>query len=59
MVCGLHLFAREGMDDERIQDFKDDIAYLQSQGVLVKLAYGGEEWGNINLYIDVSVYFNI
>ncbi len=45
-VCGLHLFGLNGMDDERIQDLRDDIGLLQAQGALVKMAFGGEEWGN-------------
>ncbi len=30
-----------------MEKLQNDIASLQSQGALVKLAYGGEEWGNI------------
>ena len=45
-ICGLHLFLLNGMDSERIQDLRDDISLLQAQGAVVKLAFGGEEWGN-------------
>ena len=46
MVCGLHLFGFQGLDDERVVKLKADIAALRAKGTIVKLAYGGEEWGN-------------
>ena len=35
-------------DGDTVDDLKSDIAFLQGKGGIVKLAYGGEEWGNIN-----------
>ena len=32
--------------NDPLQQLKMDIKEIQSQGVIVKLAYGGEEWGN-------------
>ena len=52
--CGLHLYQKEDNSDlQRLEQLKSDIKYLQSQGVLVKLAYGGEEYGNTNFLTKV------
>ena len=46
-VCGLHLFLKSDESDlQRFEQLKQDIKIVQSRGTLVKLAYGGEEWGN-------------
>ena len=45
MTCGLHYF--ENNNPVAIQDLKNDIAFLRGKGAIVKLAYGGEEYGNI------------
>ena len=39
----------DNSDDVRLEQFKSDIKELQSKGVIVKLAYGGEEWGNSDI----------
>ena len=47
LVCGLHLYEKDDNSDlDRINQLKVDIKALQARGTLVKLAYGGEEWGN-------------
>ena len=52
--CGLHLYQKSDDSDlQRIEKLKSDIAYLKSQGVLVKLAYGGEEYGNTYFAVKV------
>jgi len=49
--CGLHLYRKSDDSDlQRIEQLKSDIKHLQSQGVLVKFAYGGEEYGNTDFY---------
>ena len=49
-ACGLHLFEKDDNSDvTRFEQLKADIKELQSKGVLVKLSYGGEEWGNTDL----------
>ena len=45
-VCGLNLFQRNGIDAGRFQELKEKIAGLQSQGAFVKLAVGGQQFGN-------------
>ncbi len=46
-ICGLHLFGSEGLGgEERLAKLKEDIAALKAKGTIVKLAFGGEEWGN-------------
>ena len=39
----------DNSDVTRFEKLKADIKELQSKGVLVKLSYGGEEWGNTDL----------
>ena len=39
----------DNSDVTRFEQLKADIKELQSKGVLVKLSYGGEEWGNTDL----------
>ena len=65
LICGLHLYVKEDNSDEtRLEQLKYDIKELQSKGVLVKLAYGGEEWGNsradsqvkLHFYLDLAFY---
>lgn len=53
-MCGLFLFKRNGVDNDRIVDLKQDIAFLQSQGVMVKLAFGGESYGNMRIALKVT-----
>ncbi len=49
-VAGLHLFEDIDLDATRMSDLQNSVEMLQDQGALVKLAYGGEEWGNTMLY---------
>ncbi len=49
-ITGLHLFEDNNLDATRITDLQNAVEQLQVQGALVKLAYGGEEWGNTMLY---------
>ena len=52
--CGLHLYQKNDDSDlMRLEQLKSDIKYLQSQGIKVKLAYGGEEYGNTYFYTKV------
>jgi len=46
-VCGLHLYGAGGLHEDLFNQLKEDIAYLQSKGHIVLLAYGGEEYGNV------------
>ena len=56
--CGLHLYQKSDDSDlQRIEQLKSDIKHLQSQGVLVKFAYGGEEYGNTDFYYKVCIQF--
>ena len=56
----------DNSDVTRFEQLKADIKELQSKGVLVKLSYGGEEWGNTDLlgsyqgrvYIHQSDFLN-
>ena len=46
-ICGLHIFQKSDNSGlERLNRLKNSIKELQSKGVLVKLAIGGDEWGN-------------
>jgi len=61
-VCGLHLYGIAGINDDVYSNLKRDIATMKSRGQVVKLAYGGDEYGNIgpfnpsfNIYTS---YFN-
>ncbi len=54
-IAGLHLFEGNNLDDTRILELQNAVQMLQVQGALVKLAYGGEEWGNIELLTPVSI----
>jgi len=47
-VCGLHIYGVAGIDSSLFEELKDDIATLRARGHTVLLAYGGEEYGNIN-----------
>jgi hypothetical protein len=44
----------DGSDEARYEKLKTDIKGLQSKGVLVKMAYGGQEWGNTFVPTKVS-----
>jgi len=46
-ICGLHLYGVAGVGQEDFEQLRDDIAILHGRGKLVKLAYGGEEYGNL------------
>jgi len=46
-VCGLHIYGVAGIGDTDYDQLKEDIATLQRNGKLVKLALGGEEYGNL------------
>ena len=51
------MYVKEDNSDEtRLEQLKDDIKELQSKGVLVKLAYGGEEWGNSRADSQVKLH---
>jgi len=47
-ICGLHLYGIAGIEEDKFEELKEDIASLQSAGHSVLLAYGGEEYGNID-----------
>merc|ERR1712223_1084803 len=51
-VCGLNMF--EQLDDEIFQSFKHFIKKLQLQNILVKIAFGGEEFGNIRVPYGIT-----
>ena len=51
-VCGLNLF--QGLDDLRFEAFKAKIKALQGQGTKVKLAFGGETFGNIRVPFGIT-----
>ncbi len=53
-ICGLHIFQKDGIDSENFEDLKQKISVLQSQGAFVKLAMGGQEWGNTIIAIKVK-----
>jgi len=55
-ICGLHIFQKDGIDSENFEDLKQKILVLQSQGAFVKLAMGGQEWGNTIIAIKVKKY---
>jgi len=46
-ICGLHLYGVAGIGLDQYEQLVSDIATLQGQGKIVKLAYGGEEYGNL------------
>ena len=46
----------DNSDMERLNQLKSDIKALQARGILVKLAYGGEEWGNTRVWHKVRIY---
>ena len=51
MICGLHLFYKaDNSDYVRLEELKRSIRKLQERGILVKLSYGGDEWGNLDVY---------
>ena len=51
MICGLHLFYKaDNSDYLRLEELKRSIGKLQERGILVKLSYGGDEWGNLDVY---------
>ncbi len=52
-IDGLHLF--EGLDEVRLDKLKNDTRLLQDAGRLVKLSYGGEEWGNSGIWTTTGV----
>ena len=47
VACGLHYYT--AVDQEGVDNLKSSIAFLRGKGAIVKLAYGGEEHGNIGL----------
>ena len=52
--CGLHIFYKTDQSHiGQLEQLKSDIRDLQSNGVIVKLAYGGEEWGNTGVPVKV------
>ena len=51
LICGLHLFYKaDNSDNVRLEELKRSIGKLQERGILVKLSYGGDEWGNLDVY---------
>jgi hypothetical protein len=52
-VCGLHLFQKDGIDAERFEDLKQKISAIQAKGAFVKLAVGGQQWGNTVVRVKV------
>ena len=52
-ICGLHIFQKDGIDSENFENLKQKILILQSKGAFVKLAMGGQEWGNTIIKIKV------
>ena len=53
-LCGLHIFYKTDQSHiGQLEQLKSDIRDLQSHGVMVKLAYGGEEWGNTVVPVKV------
>jgi len=51
-VCGLNMF--EQLDDAIFQSFKHFIKKLQLQNILVKIAFGGDEFGNIRVPYGIT-----
>ena len=51
-VCGLNLF--HDLDDLRLTAFKKAIDLARRNGTLVKLAFGGEEFGNIRVPFAIT-----
>jgi len=47
-ICGLHLYGVADIHCNLFEELKDDIATLRARGHTVLLAYGGEEYGNID-----------
>jgi chitinase len=58
-VCGLHLYGINGINEDDFLQLKDDIAQLQARGKLVKLAYGGQEYGNVDSKGDSRQLINL
>ena len=52
IICGLNLF--KGLDEPIFEKLLEDIRQVRSRGVLVKLAFGGEQWGNFKVPTRVS-----
>jgi hypothetical protein len=52
ILCGLSLF--KGLDESVFEKLLEDIQQVRSRGVIVKLAFGGEQWGNIKVPTMVS-----
>ena len=52
IICGLNLF--KGLDEPIFEKLLEDIRHVRSRGVLVKLAFGGEQWGNFKVPTRVS-----
>ena len=52
MACGLHYYTQT--DQSAVDDLKNKIAFLRGKGAIVKLAYGGEEYGNIGILEPVG-----
>ena len=47
------------MDEQIFDKLLEDIKQVRSRGVLVKLAFGGEQWGNIKVPTVVRKSDNI
>ena len=56
-VCGLNLFAKDDLDAERFLDLKKKINLLQTKGAFVKLAAGGQDYGNTYTIYKVIISF--
>ena len=56
-ICGLHIFQKsDGSGLEHWNNLKSAIKDVQARGVLVKLAVGGDEWGNTYVTTKVIKY---
>ena len=58
-ICGFYLFKRDNVDAERLEELKMKIALLQSKGAFVKLAVGGQQWGNTFVKAKVWYQFSV
>jgi len=45
-ICGLHYFANAPGGTERFEALQASVTAMQKKGAVVKLAFGGDEWGN-------------
>ena len=53
VACGLH-YTQAGNPDE-VANLKASIATLRAKGAIVKLSYGGQQYGNIAANTEYNV----